>query len=58
MVDLPLSAAKIMTVKVGTSIDLAHLPCRPTCLVGLPALFALLKQIFSKPISLEQFTYL
>jgi hypothetical protein len=27
------AAAKILAVKVGTSIDLPHLPCRPASLV-------------------------
>jgi len=27
------AAAKILAVEAGTSIDLACLPCRPTCLV-------------------------
>jgi hypothetical protein len=30
---LSMAAAKILAVKVGTSIDQARLPCQPACLV-------------------------
>ncbi len=39
---LMVAAAKILEAKVATSFDLSSLPCRPTCLVGLPALSACL----------------
>jgi hypothetical protein len=29
---LLVTAAKILALKLGTSIDLVHLPCQPTCL--------------------------
>jgi hypothetical protein len=36
---LLIATPKILAVKVGASIDLACLPCRPPYLVTLPALF-------------------
>jgi hypothetical protein len=42
LVVLLVAAAKILAVEVGTSNDLAHLPCQPACLVGPPALSACL----------------
>jgi len=45
MLVLLVVAAKILAAKAGASVDLACLPCQPTCLayatffVSLPALF-------------------
>jgi hypothetical protein len=40
MLVLLVASAKILAVKAGTTINPAHLPCWPTCLVGPPALLA------------------
>jgi hypothetical protein len=48
-------------IKVGTSIDLACLPCQPACLVSLLALFVsttIIKVNFCEIICLEQSTSL
>ncbi len=39
---LLVAATKILVIKADTSTDLAYQPCRPTSLVGLPALSAYL----------------
>jgi len=59
------AAAKILAVKVGTFIHMATLPCLPTWLIDLQALFVpvssalvLLKLIICELIFLEQSTSL
>jgi hypothetical protein len=37
MLVLLVAAAKILAVKAGKSIHLAHLPCQPACLVSVLA---------------------
>jgi hypothetical protein len=47
MLVLLMAAAKILAVKLGTNIHLAHLPCQPACLfVAAASILGLLKWIF------------